>query len=146
MKLFLPLLLACSTLFGSLPFTLDNLQNLRIVLINKTDFIPQEDEAKIKESVAKKLQAHGIEFDKQDANTLMIKIDTFKVDETFVVHTQFVIGEEVQTRRKEQVGTLAFTYHSNDLIDTQEPYADTIESIEYLANEFLELYDEDNAK
>jgi hypothetical protein len=146
MKLFLPLLLACSTLFGSLPFTLDNLQNLRIVLLNKTDFIPQEEEAKIKESVAKKLQAHGIEFDKQDANTLMIKIDTFKVDETFVVHTQFVIGEEVQTRRKEQVGTLAFTYHSSDLIDTQEPYADTIESIEYLANEFLELYDEDNAK
>lgn len=146
MKLFLPLLLACSTLFGYLPFTLDNLQNLRIVLINKTDFIPQEDEAKIKESVAKKLQTHGIEFDKQDASTLMIKIDAFKVDKTFVVHTRFVIGEEVQTYRKGDIQTLAFTYHASDLIDTQEPYADTIESIEYLANEFLELYDEDNAK
>ena len=146
MKLFLPLFLAWSTLFGSLPFTLDNLQNLRIVLINKTDFIPQEDEVKIKESVLKKLQSSGIAFDKQDANTLMIKIDAFKVDTTTIVHTQFVIGEEVQTRRKGDIQTLAFTYHSSDLIDTQEPYADTLESVEFLANEFLELYDEDNAK
>ncbi|MDY0116444.1 MAG: hypothetical protein RBR59_02580 [Sulfurimonadaceae bacterium] len=144
MKLILSLFLACATLFGSVPFTLDKLQNLRFLVLNKTDFITPADETIIKTKIKEKLTKRGITFDSRDASTLMITIDTFMVDKIYIVHTQFIIGEEVQTFRTNEVNTLAYTYHGSDLIDTKEPYADTIESIEYLTNEFLELFDEDN--
>lgn len=146
MKLILSFFLACATLFGSVPFTLDKLQNLRILLLNKAEFITPTDEAIIKTKLKEKLLSHAITFDAKDASTLVLSIDTFKVDKTYIVHTQFIIGEEVQTFRTNDVETFAYTYHASDLIDTKEPYADTIESIEYLTNEFLELLDEDNQR
>lgn len=144
MKFLLSLFMACSISFASIPFTLDKLQNINILLLNKAEFITPIDETIIKTKIKEKLIKHAITFNGVDASTLIVTIDTFMVDKTYIVHTQFIIAEEVQTFRKDDIETLAFTFHAHDLIDTKEPYPDTIESIEYLLNEFLELYDEDN--
>jgi len=49
----------------------------------------------------------------------------------------------VTSKREEKIETLAFTYFSNDLIDTQEPLVETLESINFLIDGFIELYLED---
>lgn len=144
MRSLITFFMACSIVFGSIPFTLDKLQNINILLLNKAEFITPADETIIKTKIKEKLVKHGMRFDGVDASTLIVTIDTFMVDKTYIVHTQFIIAEEVETFREDNIGTLAFTFHAHDLIDTKEPYPDTIESIEYLLNEFLELYDEDN--
>jgi len=144
MKKLLFLLIFSISLFASQPFTLENLNNLRIYFVNKAPFLDKELEQRIKDKVTSKLQAQGIRMNRVDASTLMLKIEAIKLQTNYVINTQIAIAEEVITKRKEDVGTFAYTYHLNDLFDTKEPRIDTMESFEFLLEEFLDLYKEDN--
>jgi hypothetical protein len=141
-NIFLILLLSIS-LSAAPPFTLENLKNLRIYVINKSDFINKQQVIELKEAVAKKLTAAGIVLNATDSSTFMIKVESVKVDATYIVNIGITVGEEIITKRKDAIQTLAFTYHVNDFIDTQEPYIDTLESIHYLVEDFIDLYNED---
>ncbi|MCD6259722.1 MAG: hypothetical protein J7J31_08995 [Helicobacteraceae bacterium] len=144
MKKLLFLLIFSISLFASQPFTLENLNNLRIYFVNKAPFLDKELEQRIKDKVTSKLQAQGIRMNRVDASTLILKIEAIKLQTNYVINTQIAIAEEVITKRKEDVGTFAYTYHLNDLFDTKEPRIDTMESFEFLLEEFLDLYKEDN--
>lgn len=144
MKKLLFLLIFSSSLFASQPFTLENLNNLRIYFVNKAPFLDKELEERIKEKLTSKLQAQGIRMNSVDASTLMLKVEAIKLHTNYVVNTQIAIAEEVITKRKEDVQTFAYTYHLNDFFDTKEPRIDTMESFEFLLEEFLDLYKEDN--
>ena len=144
MKKLLFLLALSSSLFASQPFTLENLDNLRIYFVNKAPFLDKKLEQSIKDQVTSKLQAQGIAMNGVDASTLMLKVEAIKLQTNYVINTQIAIAEEVITKRKEDVQTFAFTYHLNDFFDTKEPRIDTLESFEFLLEEFLELYKEDN--
>lgn len=141
-KIFLILIVSVS-LFAAAPFTLDNLKSLRIYIVNKSNFINKQQAAEIKEVVAKKLNSAGITLNAIDSPTFMVKIDSIEVGEIFVVNVSIGIGEEIITKRKDAIQTLAFTYYANDLLKTDEPYAETLESVHYLVDEFVELYNED---
>jgi hypothetical protein len=141
-KIFLTLLLGVS-LFGAAPFTLDNLQNLRVYIVNKSDFIDKQQETQLKEAITKKLTAAGLVLNATDSATLMIKIESIKLDQTYVVNVGITLGEEIITKRKDAVQTLAFTYDANDFMDTKEPYTDTLESVNFLVDDFIDLYHED---
>jgi hypothetical protein len=141
-KIFLMLLLGIS-LFAAAPFTLDNLTNLRIYIVNKSDFINKQQETQLKEAIAKQLTAAGIVLNAVDSSTFMIKIESIQIDKTYAVNVGIAVGEEIITKRKDAVQTLAFTYHANDFIKTQEPYAETLESVHYLVDDFVDLYNED---
>jgi len=143
MKKILFTLLFCTSLFAQAPFTTDNLKNLRLHIINKTKFIDKKQELEIKALAMKKLKAVGIVFDKVDSSTFMIKIESLKVDKSYAVNVQVAVAEEVTSKREEKIETLDFTYFSNDLIDTQEPLVETLESINFLIDGFIELYLED---
>jgi preprotein translocase subunit Sec61beta len=132
-----------ASLFGALPFTLENLTNLRIYMINKSNFIDKQQETQLKEAVAKKLTAAGIVLNATDSSTFMIKIESIQIDETYVVNVGIAVGEEIITKRKDAIQTLAFSYHATDFIKTQEPYAETLESVHYLVDDFIDLYNED---
>jgi len=116
---------------------------LRIYFINKSDFINKQQEAELKEAIAKKLTAAGIVLNATDSSTFMIKIESVHIDTTYVVNVGIAVGEEIITKRKDAVQTLAFTYHANDFIDTKEPYIETLESVHYLVDDFIDLYNED---
>lgn len=140
----LVIILALSlSLFGAPFFTLDNLDNLRIFFMNKTDFIDKSEGEKIKGMAEKKLKAAGFRMNEVDASTFMIKIESIKLEKKYVVNTTVAIGEEIITNRKESPQTFAFTYYMNDLIDTDEPYEETMESIEFLMDAFIEAYNDD---
>ncbi|MBU0720517.1 hypothetical protein KJ877_04190 [bacterium] len=143
MKKIIILLAFCASLLGSPPFTLDNLKNLRIYLINNTDYISKEQERLIKTLAKEKLQSVGIELDRVDASTFMIKMESIKIDKTYAISVQVAVGEEVMTHRKDKIQTLAFTYFMSDFMDSEEPYTDTLESVKFLLEAFVELYLED---
>lgn len=137
------ILLLSISLSAALPFTLENLKNLRIYFVNKSDFINKQQEAELKEAVAKKLTAAGLILNETDSSTFMVKIESIHVDKIYVVNVGIAVGEEIITKRKDAVQTLAFTYHANDFIQTKEPYAETLESVHYLLDDFIDLYNED---
>ncbi len=133
----------CASLFGAAPFTLENLQKLRIIIINNTDFIDKQQEFTINKLAEEKLKLLGIALNQVDSGTLMLKIESKKIENTHAVSIQIAVAEEVNTKRQDKIGTLAFTYFASDLIDTKEPYTDTLESINFLLEGFSELYLED---
>ncbi|MDD5201534.1 MAG: hypothetical protein PHH41_00170 [Sulfurimonas sp.] len=143
MKKFFLLVLLQISLFAAPPFTLDNLQNLRVYLINKSDFIDKTQENALKEAINVKLRAAGITLDAPDSATFMIKIESVKVATTYIVNVGIAVGEEIRTKRKDAVETLAFTYHANDFFETKDAYTDTLESVYFLLDDFIDAYNDD---
>lgn len=138
-KLFLILSL-CSLMFAESIFTLENTNNLKFYFANETDFITQEQALSIKTTTEEKLKAAGIELNKVDASTFMVKIEAIDMMDSFVVLVHLGIGEEVITTRADDIRTFAWTYYQTDLIETNEPHKDTLESINYLVSNFVESY------
>jgi hypothetical protein len=138
------LLLISSSLFAGSFFTLDNVKSLRIYMSAKTDIINPEQKDALKDKVMKKLQSAGFTFGKVDATTFMIKIETLEVDDSNAIYVQIALGEEVTTSRLGNIKSFAFTYMANDFIESEEPYQDITESLEFLISEFLESYKDDN--
>ncbi len=143
MRKFFLILSLCSLLFGESIFTLENTDNLKVYLANETDFMTQEQLVFIKKTAEEKLKAAGIQLNKTDASTFMVKIEAMEIEESFALIIHVGIGEEVITKRKGDVRTFAWTYYETDFIDTNKPYEDALESINYLINSFVESYHED---
>lgn len=141
-KLFLLLIVSLS-LFAAPPFTLENLKNLRVYVINKSDFIDKKQEELLKESVAKKLTAAGIVLNAVDSSTFMIKIESEQIGAVYVVNVGIAVGEEIITKRQNATQTLAFTYHETDFFQSKEPLVETFESVNFLVDDFIDLYNED---
>lgn len=141
-KIFLLLILNLS-LFAALPFTLENLQSLRIYVINKSDFIDKKQEELLKEAVAKKLSTAKIVLNATDSSTFMIKIESEQIGAVYAVNVGIAVGEEIITKRQDATQTLAFTYHANDFFQSKEPLVDTFESVNFLVDDFIDLYNED---
>lgn len=143
MKKFLLLLTFTLSLSASMPYTLENLDDLRIYIINKSDFIDKAQEKALVESVSKKLIKAGFAMDTIDSPTFLLSIESTKVASTFIINTSIAVGEEVITKRKDAVETLAFTYHANDFMESKDPLVETIESVHFLLDNFLEAHLDD---
>ncbi len=141
-KTFLIFISFYSLVFGALPFTVENVDNLRILIINNSDLVSKEQIKNIKIDIEKKLQQKEINLKRVDPSTLAIKIDTIEINKINIANIQFIISEEVITKRLDDINTFAFTYYSNDFFEIEEEI-DIEESIEMLVDQFLELYEED---
>ncbi|WP_321777879.1 hypothetical protein [Sulfurimonas sp.] len=143
-KLLFISLITYSSLFSASFFTLDNLGSLKIYTSLKVDYLSVKQKDEIKKLLHAKLQKAGFSFDNTDPTTFMLKIEAIEVDESQVIYVQIALGEDVQTLRKGNIKSFAFTYVANDFIDSEEPYVDTLESINFLLSEFIEAYKDDN--
>ncbi len=144
MKKFLLFLLITSSLFSETFFTLDNVKDLRIYMSSSTNFLNKDKQATIKERVKDRLQKAGFIFGKNDATTFMLKVEAIEILDTNAIYVEIGLGEEVKTLRDGDVYSFAFTYLANDFIDSQEPYKDTLESIDFLLSQFIEAHKIDN--
>lgn len=141
-KIILILFSLYSFAFGAVPFTVENIQNLRILLINHSDIVSKKQIENIKIDIQKNLEKHGINLKEIDPSTLVIIIETMEVNKINIANIQFIISEEVITRRKNDINTFAFTYYTNDFFEIEEK-SDIKESVDILLEQFLELYEED---
>jgi hypothetical protein len=144
MKLLVIALLTCKMLFGASLFTLDHLKNVRLYFINDSDFIDKAHEESIKEHLITRLKEAGFVFGERDSSTFFLKIESLKVAKSEVVYIQIGVGEQIVTKRKDNIESFSFTYLANDFIESSAAYNDTMESINFLLDEFIEAYHEDN--
>jgi len=143
-KLLVVVLFTCKLLFGASLFTLDHLTNLRLHVVNQSDFIDKTQEQNITTHLMSRLKKAGFVFGARDSSTFFLKIESLSVAKSEAINVQIGVGEDIVTRRKDNIESFSFTYFANDFFDSTEAYKETLESIDFLLDEFIEAYHEDN--
>ena len=141
-KIILLLFVLYSSVFSAPPFTVENVDNLRVIIKSDSESISKKQIKNIKLDIEKKLQLLNIGFSSIDPNILIIKIEIIEIKKIKIANIQFIIGEEIVTKRKNNIQTLAFTYYANDFFEIEENI-DIKESVEAMMEQFTELYEED---
>ncbi|MDD2449296.1 MAG: hypothetical protein PHS42_08565 [Sulfurimonas sp.] len=144
MKKFILFLFLASSLFSDTFYTLDNIKNIRMYSTTSTTFLDKQKIAEIEEFAKKRLLEAGFIFDGDDSATFMVKIEAIEIQDTHAIYIEIGVGEEVKTLREGDIYSFAFTYLVNDLIESDDPYTDTLESLDFLISQFIEAYKADN--
>lgn len=142
-KLFLALIFANSLHCASL-YTLDNVHSLNLYLAAEVNFLNQDKKVLLKNSVTQKLTKAGFLVGETDADVFVVKIDAKEVAESYVVIIEVGLGEEVTTKREDEIETFAYTYLDSKLIETKEPYTQTLETLNVLIDNFIKAHKDDN--
>ncbi len=125
-------------------YTLDNVKSLNLYFSNKSGFLDKIQKENIQTLVTTKLEKAGFVFGETDAIILVVSIEAVEVEGTFIVNTKLALGEEVRTKRKDKIETFALTYEAHDFMESDEPYEDTLESLNFLLHEFIAAHKDDN--
>ena len=139
------LVLCFSTLlFSKSLYTLDNVKNLNFYLVNKTDFLSSDDKKKIERIIKDRLIKNGFVFGKTDATLFLVVVNAKEIGGSFAINIEIGLAEDVTTHRVGNIKTMAHTYTASELIESDKPYEDTLETIKNLLTQFLEAYKDDN--
>jgi len=141
MQKLLLILLFTSQIFSASIYTLDNIRDLNLYIDNQTDFM---DKKEIKKLLTKKLEKSGFVFGQTDALILVIKIKALEIEESMAIHVSIGLGEEVVTRRKDNIETFSYTYIESKFIEGYEPKEDTTEALNSLVDDFIAAHKDDN--
>jgi hypothetical protein len=143
--------------FSLTPYSLENLKEVNIKVLNKKELISKELEEKIEEKIKKELKKLGIKTQsKKYSNFLVkIKVDKIKIEKQEInkqnyinfVRTAIILSEDVKLLRESNYQAVATTYVKEDSFESQtkELEDDIYESvIIYLLNSFIEQYKDEN--
>lgn len=142
-KLLLTLLLSSSLYCASL-YTLDNVHSLNLYFASEAGFLTKDKKATIKDILTDKLTKAGFTLGETDAAIFVVKIDAKEINSTQVIHLEVGLGEEVRTKRKDEIETFAYTYLANKFIKSDDPYKATIDALNVLVDEFIKAQKDDN--
>jgi len=148
-KIIFLLLLFYNSLFSLSMFTLDKVQNFKIHFINSAGFLDKKEQNQLTNFAKTKLQKKAdFIFDRVDPIVLFIKVKSIEINEGFYAITvEFYLAEDVITKQRNQdIKTFAYTYFQSTLLESEDPYEDTLEAIDYLTCQFLTAYKDDNEK
>jgi len=146
-KILIIFIFSFSSLFSFSMFTLDKIDNFKIHFINSAGFLNEKEEKELINYTKRKLQKRAnFSFDKIDPEVLFIKVKSIEIDDgIYAISVEFYLAEDVVTLRgKKNIKTFAYTYHQSTLMESQDPYEDTLEAIDYLTCQFLKAYKDDN--
>ena len=143
-KIILGLLLSLNLFGASSFFTLDNVKNLSFYYAGKNDFISKTQSKEIKAHVIEKLTKAGFIFGETDALILVVKINSMRVDATYVINVEVSLDEDVVTNREGNVEAFALTYLDAKMIKSTAPYKDAIQTLDLLVDKFIALHKDDN--
>ncbi len=138
--LFLPPLL-----FATTPHTLEGITALNVLVIDQSNTITPDTKEKISAALKVKLDKNGIESKKDGVGALFVKINSTKIGKVWVAHIHLGIGEEAEINRSHKVKSFVLSYSNDDMIESENIDAEVYDSvINFLIDEFLEQYHEDN--
>jgi len=146
-KIFFMLIFGFNSIFAFSMFTLDKADNFKIHFINSAGFLNKDEQKELTIYAKNKLQKRaGFIFDKIDPIVLFIKVKSIEIDDgLYSITVEFYLAEDVVTRRGDKdIKTFAYTYHQSTLMESEDPYEDTLEAIDYLTCQFLTAYKDDN--
>jgi hypothetical protein len=144
MKKILLALLLSSSLYSASLYTLDNVHSLNLYFASEAGFLSQDKKATLKNMITDKLTKAGFALGETDASIFVVKIDAKEVQGTQVIYLEVGLGEEVKTKRKEEIETFAYTYLANKFTKSDDPYKVTLDSLTLLVDEFIKAQKDDN--
>jgi len=138
-------LLSPLALFATTPYNLEGIKALNVLVLDENGAISKQLEERLSKALKIKLEANGVMSQKDGVGALFVKVRSIKVGEYHVIHLTLGVGEEAEVVRTSKIKSFVLTYSYDDMIETQNPDVDVFESVmEYLIEEFLEQYHEDN--
>lgn len=143
-KLILFLLLTLYS-FAVTPYSLENLKEVNLKVLNKKNEISEKLEKRLKEDIKVKLEKAGIKTKTEKYSNFLVKIKINKIKDVTFVRTSIMISEDVISLRDKDVEALAITYKKDDSFEAEDLEKDIYESIvDYLLEDFLEQYKDEN--
>ncbi|PLY08455.1 MAG: hypothetical protein C0625_02370 [Arcobacter sp.] len=145
-KLFL-LIFIISYSFAITPYSLENLKEVNLKVLNKRETISKELEKRIENKIKEEFQKLEIKTESKNFSNLLVKIKIDKIKDINFVRTSLIITEDVIPLRDKNLEAIAITYKVEDSFEAEELEKDIYESIiDYLLEEFIEQYKEENDK
>ena len=145
LTLFILSLLTHATLSATTPYNLEGLKSLNILILDLSDAIPLSLETKLAHDLKKELEKNGIKTTKDGVGAMFVKMTTIKQKDRAVVYITLGVGEEGTIHRSKEIESFVGTYNYDDMIETDKLEEDVYDSvINFLLEEFLEQYHEDN--
>ncbi len=139
------LLFSQLTLFATTPYTLEGISALNVLVIDQSNTVSVATREKILSGLKEKLEKNGIKSSKDGIGALFVKITSTKVANTTVAYINLGIGEDAEIDRSPKVKSFVLSYSFDDMIESNNIDADVYDSVmNFLINEFLEQYHEDN--
>ncbi len=134
-----------AALFATTPHNLEGIKALNVLVIDQSNTISQQTKKKIHTALKKKLEENGILSKKEDVGALFVKITSTEIGTTWVAYIQLGIGEEAVVERSGGVQSFVIAYSIDDMVESEDIDAEVYDSVmNFLINEFLEQYHEDN--
>jgi len=133
-----------SSVYASGPFTLSDIERIYIFVKNDSELFDDKDVEKLKERLSRLVQTLGLKAEGRDAPTLMLKIESISDKNKHYLYVKLALGEDIITKRKSGTKVFALTYDASDFIESEEPKKDLLESVEFLTDEFISHFKDDN--
>lgn len=147
MKFFLALLcsvLVHTSLFAISPFSLEEIRGVNITVLNKSGILDEPLVQSIEKQIAARLLALGIATSSKRFSNLLIKLDHLKGTNPNVCHVTLSLVENGTFTRAKPIEALAISYTKDDLFECTDVKKEIAESIEFLVDEFIDQYKDEN--
>lgn len=143
---FLALLSLClvSSVYASGPFTLSDIEGIHIFVKNDSELFDDKDVEVLRLRLSKLVQTLGLKAEGRDAPTLMLKVESISDQKKHYLYVKLALGEDIITKRKGNTKVFALTYDASDFIESEEPRKDLFESVDFLSDEFISHFKDDN--
>jgi len=135
-----------NSLYARGPYTLTNLKCVNTSVRSETTLLNDEDMQNIEIILVGAMKETKLQANKRDCPTLRVTVEILETKPNYYLYTRLHVGEDTVTKRNQKTETFALTYSASDFIQTQDIHYDVLESVQYLADEFVNHYDNDNEK
>jgi len=132
-------------LFGITPFSLENIKEVNVNILNKKEVISKDLELKLERKIIEELQELGIKTQTENYINFIVKISIDNIKDVKFVRTSIMISEDVAPLRDKELLMIAITYKKSDSFEAEDLEVDIYESIiDYLFEDFKDQYKDEN--
>lgn len=144
-KFFLILAVSTTFSFALTPFSLEGVKEVNVRILNKDKTFPKELLKKMQTETIKKLKSAGLQTTTDQFSNFLIKIDTDKIDEQYVVNINLMLIEMISPQRNQKLVNIGITFQISDFFIADDLEDEVYSSVvEYLVPTFVEQYKEEN--
>ena len=144
MKSLLILLFVISNVFALTPFSLEGLKEVNVKVVEKNNLLTNDFKTKLKEKIKIQLKQVGLKTSTKKYSNFIVKIESINIEESYAVLIKLFIVEDVVLVDDKSNIKMGITFSKSDFIDTSDVLVDVEESVDYLVDEFLEQYKDEN--
>lgn len=143
-KIFIILLCSALSSFAITPFSLENLKSVNFKILDKKKILKSEVKEALKSQIQEKLLAAHLQTKSDNFANFLISFKIYKLENKELCTVSLLLIEDVSIQRASKTKAIAITYKKEDSFEVENFQEDLSESIEYLIDDFLAQYEEEN--